>query len=143
VMHLPSGVCRYASGGHNPPFVVIAAGSGAGAGAAPARVELLPPVAGALLGIREGMHFEEERAVLGPADLLFLYTDGVTEAIDGEGAQFGEERTRDTLAAMETPTADEVVRRVREAIRDFVGGEEPFDDITMLAVRCPEAKPAA
>ncbi len=143
VINLPTGVCRYACGGHNPPFVVRGAEPGSGSEAARARVESLPQVTGALLGVREGMQFEEGQAILGPADLLFLYTDGVTEAIDDKAAEFGEERTRDTLAATDTLTADEVVRRMREVIRDFVGGEEPFDDITMLAVRCPEAEPPA
>jgi sigma-B regulation protein RsbU (phosphoserine phosphatase) len=153
MIHLPTGVCRYASGGHNPPFVVrgadrcpavdVEAGAGAGvaAGAGHARVESLPQVIGPLLGIREGMQFEEGQTTLGPADLLFLYTDGVTEAIDANGVQFEEGRTRHTLAATEDLTADAVMRRMRDAIRDFVGGEEPFDDITMLAVRCPEAVP--
>jgi sigma-B regulation protein RsbU (phosphoserine phosphatase) len=67
-------------------------------------------------------------------DLLFLYTDGVTEAADAEARQFGEERLLDLLARSTGANAAEVIARVNAAVGEFSQGEPQFDDVTCLAI---------
>jgi phosphoserine phosphatase RsbU/P len=94
---------------------------------------------GLLLGILEGVAFEEERLVLEPGDLLVLYTDGVSEAANAAGVLFDEERLYEAVAAMAPElTAREVAERLLGRLHDFLDGTEPQDDVTLLVVRVPE-----
>ena len=71
-----------------------------------------------------------------PGDLFFLFTDGVTEAEDREGRQFGEDRLESLLAKKgHGPRADHWIARVEGAVREFTRGRVQFDDITCLALR--------
>jgi phosphoserine phosphatase RsbU/P len=72
---------------------------------------------------------------LGPEDRLFLYTDGVTDARGPDGF-FGEERLRDVLSACSGSTADDTVKAVERALRDFHRGR-PHDDIAFVVIRVP------
>ena len=126
ILDIASGEVAWASAGHNPPVLARAKG----------RPEYLPthrePVAGAMPGIA----YTTERFSMAPGDTLFLYTDGVTEAMNGEGGLFGEERLVERLAELSAEgTAREMIESVGKAIADFTGGAEQSDDITMLALR--------
>ncbi len=120
------GTCRYASGGHLPPFLVRGDGS----------VAPLPRVRGPLVGALPGVPYEEGHLQLAAGDLLFLYTDGVTEAMTPEQELFGAERLTAVLADLfvqgALPTA---LDGMRTALREFAGETEQSDDIAMLAVR--------
>jgi len=75
-------------------------------------------------------------AQLRPGGLLFLYTDGVTEAEDREGRQFGDDRLESLLAKKgHGARADRWIARVETAVREFTRGRVQFDDITCLALR--------
>jgi sigma-B regulation protein RsbU (phosphoserine phosphatase) len=94
---------------------------------------------GVLLGILEGVGFEEERLVLEPGDLLVLYTDGVSEAANAAGEMFDEARLYGVVAAMPGGlTAREVAERLLATLHDFLDGTEPQDDVTLVVVRVPE-----
>ena len=69
-----------------------------------------------------------------PGSKLFLYTDGVPESTDENGALFGTERMLAALRRAEDAEPKEILRSVDEAARAFVGGEAQFDDLTMLCV---------
>jgi serine phosphatase RsbU (regulator of sigma subunit) len=66
---------------------------------------------------------------------LFLYTDGVTEALDASGALFGEERLRDALRAAGAASPASLCMVVRAAVAAFAEGTAQADDITVLAIR--------
>jgi sigma-B regulation protein RsbU (phosphoserine phosphatase) len=126
ILDIAGGEVAWASAGHNPPVL-------ARAGAAP---EYLPthrePVAGAM----PGLAYTTERFTMAPGDTLFLYTDGVTEAMNAEGGLFGEDRLLERLASLPAGnTAREMIEAVGAAIGAFTGGAEQSDDITMLALR--------
>ena len=126
ILDLASGQVSWASAGHNPPVLLRT-------GEPPA---FLPthrePVAGAM----PGMTYTTERFVMAPGDSLFLYTDGVTEAMNAGGELFGEERLTDGLQALPAEvTAREMIDSVGQGIAAFTGGAEQSDDITMLALR--------
>jgi sigma-B regulation protein RsbU (phosphoserine phosphatase) len=68
-------------------------------------------------------------------DCLILYTDGVTEALDGEGDEFGMERTVHSVQASAPAGAQAIIDRLIEDVRSFVGSTPQNDDITLIAIR--------
>lgn len=83
----------------------------------------------------EGMKFEEHEFRLDPGDMIYVYTDGVTEATNRDNELFGEERLQDALRRCGGDEPGAVLGTVRDAIRAFVDGADQFDDITMLAMK--------
>ena len=78
--------------------------------------------------------FAEKIVHLGKRDVLFLYTDGLTEARSGL-EQFGEERLFDTLVSVQSADPTTVVSRVTDRVDDFTGGDRRRDDVALLALR--------
>ncbi|NTV47402.1 MAG: serine/threonine-protein phosphatase, partial [Chlorobiales bacterium] len=68
-------------------------------------------------------------------DLLFLFTDGVTEAMDAEHEQFGEERLLDLLKANSGKNSNEIVDIVNKAITDFQPPGMQYDDFTSICIK--------
>jgi serine phosphatase RsbU (regulator of sigma subunit) len=120
---LRGGELRYANAGHLPPLLMRADGV-----TAPVQASGLP------LGIDAGASYEEHVLSLEPGDLLYAYTDGLTEA-RRHGEMLGEARLREALDARRGSgdSADALVRAVHEAVRDWAG--ILVDDSTALAVR--------
>jgi serine phosphatase RsbU (regulator of sigma subunit) len=131
-LDLRTGLVRAANAGHNPP-VLVRGGK--------AEYVILKP--GLMLAGMEGMRYREQEVQLEKGDILYLYTDGVTEAMDGSEELYGEERLQKLLSfGGDYPAPDGdcgVVKPACEAvmadIRAFVGGAEQSDDITMLCIR--------
>lgn len=117
-----TGMFELASSGHELPFIVRADG----------RIELFEMETGAPLGIDPDAYGEGYAGMLTPGDVLFCFTDGVTEARSRSGELFGEARLRETLKPGRT--AEQVVADVIAAVEAFAAGAEPADDITVLAV---------
>ena len=82
------------------------------------------------------MIYESSQMKLGEGDTLFLYTDGVTEALDPDEQLFGEDRLRDALnnERGRELRVSELLPYVRSALEDFAQGAEQADDITMLGI---------
>ena len=85
-----------------------------------------------VLGSMEYIPYDEHSITLNKSDRIFIYTDGVTEATDSDNQLFGDERLLEAMKKTEHLTAPETLTKVREAIDEFVGTAEQFDDITML-----------
>jgi len=117
-----TGMFELASSGHELPFIVRADG----------RIELFEMETGAPLGIDPDAYGEGFAGMLAPGDVLFCFTDGVTEARNRAGELFGEARLREALKPGRT--AEEVVADVIAAVDAFSAGAEPADDVTVLAV---------
>jgi sigma-B regulation protein RsbU (phosphoserine phosphatase) len=98
---------------------------------------LKPP--GMVLGIDSGSVFDrltsDVAVPLERDDCLVLYTDGVTEAIDTEGAEFGVERMIQSVCASAMSGAPAIVTRLIDDLRNFVGSQPQNDDITLIAIR--------
>ena len=125
----------YASGGHDCPLIVHADGSST----------LLPLTNGIALGIVPGLDYEQQTVTLNPGDTVILYTDGVTEAMNAEGRQYGLDDLR-SLFASAPPGGSRVANEaIFDAVRGFSEGVPQSDDITCLALRCgpPEDVPPA
>lgn len=124
-VHLPSGQCTYACGGHCPPVVIRQDGG----------LISLNAAKGPLVGGMEGVLYTEGLYHFQPGDLLFLYTDGVTEAANQEQDLFGEEEMKRELVALREQGPEELLHTMRERLSAFAGGAQQSDDITMLAFR--------
>ena len=122
---LLTGEVAYANAGHNLPYRV-------GAGGAVAAVPARP---GLVMGLHETFEYGNERLVLEPGDSLFLYTDGVTEAIDAGRELFSEARLEAWLATAAGSGARAVVEGAVGAVDTFAGEAPQFDDITALCLR--------
>jgi sigma-B regulation protein RsbU (phosphoserine phosphatase) len=98
---------------------------------------LKPP--GMVLGIDSGSVFDRLMSdfdvPLERDDCLVLYTDGVTEALDSEGLEFGMDRMIQSVRATAMQGASAIVTRVIEDVRNFAGSQPQHDDITMIAIR--------
>lgn len=125
ILNLRTGVLNYANGGHNPPVVVREDGE----------VTQLPQTGGMAMGIMAGLTYQEGAVSLSAGDTLFLYTDGISEAMDGEGHEFTVERLLTSLSDSHRQSLDIVVSSVTEAVSDFVGDAPQHDDMTYLVVR--------
>jgi sigma-B regulation protein RsbU (phosphoserine phosphatase) len=122
------GVIRYANAGHVPP--VLRRGG---------RAFWLPMEAAVALGVMEDADFIIQETVFDEGDLLLLYTDGVTEAMNERGELFGERRLLELMSHLAGKNGDmdakNVVKAVNSAVQEFAGGAEQADDITVLALR--------
>jgi sigma-B regulation protein RsbU (phosphoserine phosphatase) len=124
VLDVETGEFVYVNAGHNPPLI-RRKGS----------FEFLPMANSPMLGVMEGMEFPAERLVLSPGDMLFLYTDGVTEAMNDKREIFTEERLKETVSVQpQERTAAEILAAVRDAVERHADGADPSDDVTMLGL---------
>ena len=91
-----------------------------------------------VLGIDSGSVFDRLTAdvnvPLERDDCLILYTDGVTEALDAEGYEFGIERTIQSVRASAGKGASAIIKRVIDDVRNFAGSQPQSDDITLIAI---------
>ncbi len=123
VLDLSSGVLRYCNAGHNPPYLLRAEGG---------RDTL--HLTGIPFGIDAEIRYRIDETMLHPGDTLFLFSDGITEAFDAEGAEFGTARLEAALEAGRGGSAAELVAGVLGATAAFAAGADQSDDITCLAL---------
>ena len=136
ILDVGTGELMFTNAGHNPPYVK--GGDGA--------LRRLDQRHGPVIGAVEDLVYAEERIVLAPGDVLYMYTDGVTEAMDGEGALYSDERLADWLASTTFSSTEAMVRDTVAEVEEFEGEAEQADDITVMALRflgTPEDAPRA
>ena len=127
VLDPESGRLLYVNAGHNPPFILGRLRDGGRA----VREQLRPT--GPAIGLMANPGYWLAETRMSADDLLFAYTDGVTEARDPAAEELGLERVVALLEAAET--ADDALAVVQAAVRQHTGSGEAFDDVTMLALR--------
>ena len=115
----------YANAGHNPPFLVKRPGD----------VSPLPMTGGMAVGVMPGMPYDEDSVTLAPGDTMFLYTDGITEAMNVDQEEFTEARLETVLAEGRDLPVASVLENVTSAVVKFAGGAEQSDDITCIVLR--------
>ena len=124
VLDYRTGELSYVNAGHNPPLLNH-----------DGEWEWMREVSGMPLGLFDGLPYERLEHQLESSDTLYLYTDGVTEAMDKDGGLFGEDRLLRTLERFAGMNARSMSVGVRRAITDFTLDAEQSDDITMLTLR--------
>jgi sigma-B regulation protein RsbU (phosphoserine phosphatase) len=126
------GRMTFSNAGHNWPMVIRPDGE-----------RIFLERGGTVLGILENVEFEEAQITLSPGDRIVLYTDGISEATNREGEQFGDRRLCDIVGRMPRDlSAREIAESVLDALREFLGEVEPQDDMTLLVLRVLEPVPA-
>ena len=115
---------RYVNAGHNPPYFIKADG----------RVKQLQK-GGLLLGVLPGVSYEEGHEPFHVQDVLVLYTDGVTEAMNEAGEEYGEERFLKVLLQHRQETAEDILHAVIKDVRRFTGEAPLSDDLTLVVLK--------
>jgi len=118
-----TGVMAWLNAGHEPPFLRRVGGA----------LSRLPPT-GPAVGLLPAMAFGVREELMAHGDLLFAYSDGVTEARAPDGSHFGEERLL-ALVREGAPSGGPFLARIEDAVAAHAAGAEPSDDLSMLAVR--------
>ena len=124
ILEISTGKLTAANAGHEYPAVQNADGE----------FELLRDRHGLVIGGMEDMRYTDYEVMLRPGQKLFVYTDGVPEAMDSENRLFGTERILSALNAQKTAAPEQILKNVRAAVDDFVKDAEQFDDLTMLCL---------
>jgi phosphoserine phosphatase RsbU/P len=119
-----TGCLRYVNAGHNWPVLRRASGA----------IERLE-MGGLPLGITVARPYSSETAALGRGDLLLIFTDGLVEAENGQGLEYGEERMLPLMQTLQNTTAHEAIKRLMTSVDSFVGPTRQHDDITCLVMR--------
>ena len=123
VLDLKTGALRYCNAGHNPPYLLREDGGR----------EMLKAT-GLPFGVDADMPYRIAEAQLRPGDALFLFSDGITEAFNPEGEEFGTARLETALEAARGRGAAALVKGILTATTEFAAGAEQSDDITLLAL---------
>jgi serine phosphatase RsbU (regulator of sigma subunit) len=115
----------YANAGHNDPFLFSASG------AAPVRLT----TGGLVLGILPSFPFQEETIALNPGDVLLIYSDGITEAVNADNEDFGEHRLIALVQQNLPLPAGELIEKIIAAVKAFASNEPQRDDITLVVAK--------
>jgi sigma-B regulation protein RsbU (phosphoserine phosphatase) len=123
ILNVKTGELVYTNAAHNPPYLVRSNG----------QLVCLEERHGPVVGPMKGMAYQEATLQLAPDDLLLLFTDGVTEAMNPSEALFSEERLVELLSTQVKPSAETLTKETLDAVQAFMDDAEQADDITILA----------
>ncbi|MDR1496288.1 MAG: SpoIIE family protein phosphatase [Clostridiales Family XIII bacterium] len=127
-LDLLTGELTCVNAGHNPPLLTREG-----------KFEWVKIKRGFVLAGMENMTYSQETLTMAPGDTLYVYTDGVTEAMDKDGALWGDERLKDALDRYTgVSSSQDLTVSIKDEIDRFADGAEQADDITMLALRYKE-----
>ncbi len=118
-------IVTYVNAGHNPPFLLRASSS---------EPELLTRT-GMALGVDPSVLFTQRTVALEAGDFILFYTDGVPDALNEAGREFGEACLRELAIAHRGDSAMGMVGAIEAALKAHIGGRPPFDDITLMALK--------
>ncbi|MDD3791889.1 MAG: SpoIIE family protein phosphatase [Candidatus Bathyarchaeota archaeon] len=116
---------RYVNAGHNPPLLLKQQKGNT----------VLLKAKGIALGVIENIELEEEEIQLEKGDLITLFTDGVTEAINQKEEQFGQQRLLTLIEENRGLSACEIISKIEAEVTAFSGGQPQFDDITLMIIK--------
>ncbi len=130
VFDLQERTITYVNAGHNAPLIFRSDGS---------REEL--PMTGPALGIMDDALYTEMKTSLSSGDIMIMYTDGVTEAVDGKNEEFGVDRLDRVVRKFRDESAEKIRDEIIVAINEHTRGLDQFDDITIIVMKGEENKP--
>ena len=119
----------YVNAGHCPPLLVRRSGGG---------VEISSlDVGGPVLGMLPDARYEHAQVEVSAGDILVMYSDGLVEAANSRGEEYGEDRLREVLATVIGKGADAIRRAILNSLASFSGAVEPRDDLTIVVAQFP------
>lgn len=125
IIDLKTGLVKYANAGHNPPMICRKDG----------RFEYLRSKPNLVLAAMENVKYQTHEIKLAKGDVLFMYTDGITESINPAEELYNEVRLYKLLNNRKYDSMQEICETVKADVDDYIGEEPQFDDITMLAFK--------
>jgi phosphoserine phosphatase RsbU/P len=130
ILNIATGVVEFVLGGHNPPYEISPAGE----------VKAIEEPGGIVVGLMPESTYETGQIQLAPGGSIFLFTDGVTEAMDAEQGFYAEKRLKQVLAGCGGLEPRDTVPRVLTDVAEFTAGAPQSDDVTVMAVKWNGAK---
>jgi stage II sporulation SpoE-like protein len=121
---------RYVNAGHCPPLLARKSKTSGSKG----EISRLD-VGGPVLGVLPDARYEQAELVVCPGNILVMYSDGLVEAMNPGGEEYGEGRLRELLATITEKSADEIRRAILASLAAFSGGEELRDDLTIVVAQ--------
>ncbi|MGD8687042.1 MAG: SpoIIE family protein phosphatase [Syntrophobacterales bacterium] len=125
ILNVNTGEVEYSSGGHDPPYILSAGGE----------IQPLESTDGVMLGVTEDFTYKSKKNQLQKGETIFLYTDGVTEAMNPDDQLFSEARLQQMLTRLQEKGTTDIIQSIRSDIEIFSEGTPQYDDITMLALK--------
>ena len=125
ILDLSTGIMTCANAGHEYPILRKPGG----------RYEIVTDPHGLVLGAMSNTKYREYMIRMEPGASLFLYTDGLTEAVDPNLQMFGMGRVLETLNTDPAASPEQTLRIMKEAVDQYTQGKEPFDDLTMMSIQ--------
>ena len=125
-LDLATGKLDYCNAGHNAPILISHE---------PGKASFIQTTHRLPLGIMSDVTFQTETLNLQNGDALFLYTDGITESMNLERQEFGDEQTLQCVTAHASESTQDIVKKLYKDIQQHAAGAEQSDDITMLCFR--------
>jgi serine phosphatase RsbU (regulator of sigma subunit) len=125
ILNTRTGEILYCNGGHNPPYIFTKSRG----------VEILGSKTGMALGVYEEAKHTTRTVTLAPGDSIFLYTDGVTEAMDINGNFYTDERLKKFLENQKIIDIEERLRTTLNDLKIFASGAPQADDITLMEIK--------
>ncbi|MBI2470806.1 MAG: SpoIIE family protein phosphatase [Planctomycetes bacterium] len=124
-LNTQTGEVFYSNGGHNLPYFLYSHGS----------AELLENTGGMALGIMEDVKYQTKKIMLRTGDGIFLYTDGVTEAMDSSENLFSDRRLKEFLQEVSGFSPKKLIQDTVGTVKKFASGAPQADDITIMALK--------
>ena len=124
ILNTASGELDYVNAGHNPPYILNSSG-----------FKIVELTRGTVLGGIEHFNYKSLKLQMEPGDILYLYTDGVTEAFNRLGELFGDDRLEALLSANLGADHKQLIKTIITSVAEYASGIPPSDDITMMAIK--------
>jgi len=125
IINVKTGEFTYTNAGHNPPYIKRKDSS----------IQKVDAFHGPVIGAMAGMPYGQDKDKLEPGEVIFIYTDGVTELFNENEDLFSEDRLEKLLKKKKLSSAEDIITDTMSELRRFQGDAEPSDDITILAVQ--------
>lgn len=127
VIDFKNKVINYVNAGHEKPYIL-----------SKGKVIKLDGNSNFVMGGVEGFEYVQESHAFNKGDMIFLFTDGLNESINKDEEEFSYSRIEETLKKSKDLSLDKTIDAMHDALVEFVGEEEQFDDVTMLLVKYRE-----
>ncbi len=125
ILNIRTGELQFANGGHNPPLIIRSGGD----------IGMTESTGGIALGVMEDFLYESKAVALQRGDLIVLYSDGVTEAMNRDQDLYGDKRLLELMHTLKDRPVHEIIRGIVESVDAFCQDEPRSDDITLMAIR--------
>ena len=125
ILDINTGELIYSNAGHNPSYVIDKESR---------KIEKLSDLHGPVVGAMEGMTYGETKVFLKKNDILFSYTDGVTESHNSKAELYSDPRLEELLQNGEYDSSKTLINCILESVKEFQGDADQFDDITAMSI---------